>query len=132
VVGSSPDRVYLERLWAIGTLPQCPRSYLFVAPGDRIAVAWGYPRADGVRGPVSAVAVVAGRLDPSRMPGLEQLTVAQVRAAVNLPPTDAVASGPTSGPSLPIGAIGTVLASILGGLCLLRRLKLRRGSTGPP
>lgn len=132
VMGISPDVIDLERIWAIGTIPCRVRAYLYLEPGDRIAVAWGFPRADGVRGPASAVAIIRGRLDPERMPAMQRFSATQIRALAELPPTDAITEQAPVGPATPFATAATLLASILGALWFMRRRAVVAGSRKRP
>ncbi len=69
---------------------QCPYSVLDVAEGDELALAFGRAGvADRIRGPLSAVAFVSNVTDREPMPGMEQLTLDEIRAVDALPDTSA-------------------------------------------
>ena len=106
-------------------LTLCPSdSILRVSMGDRLAMAFDatYP---GATGPVTAIAFLRRTPDPNLMPGMERLTVDQVRFVSSLPETDTepIATKRAAPLSWLPGLLG-----VIGGLTFLR---LRRWARYP-
>ncbi len=69
---------------------QCPYDELDIEHGDQLALAFGRAGvADRIRGPLSAVTFVSDVADREPMPGMEQLTLDEIRAVAALPDTSA-------------------------------------------
>lgn len=99
---------------------QCPYNELDVAEGDELALAFGRAgAADRIRGPLSAVAFVSDVADREPMPGMEQLTLDQIRAVAALPDTSAAETGE------PTQAV-TLLAAVVFAVALITILLSRR------
>jgi len=102
----------------------CPGdSLLRVRITDRLAMAFG-ARFRGVDGPVTAVAFLNRTPDSFLMPGMERLTLRQVRAVSSLPATDTdpPALSPATPPTLPLSL---VILGLLGGWLADRRIRTR-------
>lgn len=97
----------------------CPGdSILRVRIGDVIAFAFD-ARLSGSSNPVLTVAYVRGNPDKFLMPGIERLTLAEVRAAAGLPATDTITSRDAAPGQFPV--VPLLAAALLGGLAFLIR-----------
>jgi hypothetical protein len=109
----------------------CIPSSLTVRVGDEIAVAFGPDLLEGVRGPVSGVAFISRMpRNGEEMPGMQRLTLREIRAIAQLPQTAApldASVAPSSTPPM------LALAGLLGGLLgfrIRRRRLAARSATG--
>ena len=96
----------------------CQDSHLYVNAGDVIALAFdarvaGYPK------PVIAVAWLSSTPDPFSMPGVERLTIQDVRALAGAPATDIADRALLPHRSIPV--IPLVVAGLFGALAFLIR-----------
>lgn len=106
-------------------LTLCPDSRLFVHAGDVIALAFDARVADSAR-PVLAVAWLSGTLDPFSMPGVERLTMEDVRVLAGAPATDIADPAPIPARSVPVIPL-VVAVGLIGALAfLIRRRQVNR------
>ncbi len=87
--GLQPATLDLSNVRTDDPAVDCIRSLLLVEVGDEIALTFG-GTPDVVEGPVSAVAFLSRTPDVSTMPGMQRLSVDNVRKLVGLPPTDSI------------------------------------------
>ena len=100
----------------------CPGdSVLYVRHGDRLAMAFGgrYPEVDG---PVTSIAFLDGEPDSFLLPGIERLTLDEVRSVAGLPPTDTRPAGEGRAES---PAVALLLVGLIGGWVAVRHLGKR-------
>jgi len=117
---SAPFLEFREPVMSGAPLMFCPDSHLFVHAGDVIALAFDARVADYPR-PVLAVAWLSSTPDPFSMPGVERMTIEDVRLLAGAPATDIADPAPIPARSVPV--IPLVVASLLGSLAFLIRTR---------
>ena len=115
---SAPVLEFREPVRSGAPLKFCQDSHLYVNAGDVIALAFdarvaSYPR------PVLAVAWLSSTPDPFTMPGVERLTIDDVRLLAGAPATDIDEPAPIPARSIPL--IPLLVAGLFGALVFLIR-----------
>jgi hypothetical protein len=140
--GEAPDTIDFEAFRSGAPQPICPEDSVLRVHrvGERLALAYG-ARLPGWPERITAVAFVApSKPDRSLLPGMETVTVAQVRRLAALPSTDTIAAMPPTEPvaSLDCGAAPTaplvdtlalVVGLAAGSFVLARPLNRRHRAT---
>lgn len=125
--GSAPADMEFFRFKSGLRLTECPKdSVLRARLGDKLAIAFG-ALVPGRPGDINAVAFLSdpGPLLRALMPGVEYLTLDEVRGLAELPPTDATPSvGVSSWP--PEAALLTLVFCALVATSLAKRLRDQR------
>ena len=115
---SAPVLEFREPVMSGAPLKFCQDSHLFVHAGDVIALAFDARVSDYPR-PVLAVAWLSRTPDPFTMPGVERLTIEDVRLLAGAPATDIADPAPIPARSVPV--IPFVVVGLLGALAFLIR-----------
>jgi hypothetical protein len=115
---SDPVLEFREPVRSGAPLKFCRDSHLFAHAGDLIAFAFDARVADFPK-PVLAVAWLSGTLDPFTMPGVERMTIEDVRVLAGAPATDIVDPDPIPARSVPVMPL--LVASLLGAIAFLFR-----------
>jgi len=106
ILGRAPGHMVVHA----NTDEGCIVSVLTVRVGDVLAIASGNPEsADGIEGPITAVAFVNRRPPHSLMPGMQRLGIAEIRSFGELPDTSTARTWDSTGV---VGRVGHWAAMI--------------------